>query len=113
MNPTLVDFAGQGEIIIVAGAGVSAIKPTALPGWSQLQEDIAQALRRRLELTTGRNDWLEGAVSKVAELLQRKVNPFSPEYQAQVVAKWGAIGCTWPPVLCCSGGRRGASRQCA
>jgi tetratricopeptide (TPR) repeat protein len=83
MNSRLLDYARRGEIVVMAGAGVSAGKPTALPGWKPLNRAIAHALRRRLESAIGRPGWLEQVVSLLDA--ERDADRFPPEYQAQLI----------------------------
>lgn len=55
---TLEEFANRGDLVIFAGAGVSAGMPTALPGWNPLNAAIFRALRIRLESGLNRRRWL-------------------------------------------------------
>src|ERR1017187_6779607 len=82
MGDRLDEFAGQGRILIFAGAGVSAGKPSSLPGWYRLNEQIMFALRMRLEAGVERERWLAEVVSSVDSL--RKTRHFPPDYQAQL-----------------------------
>jgi hypothetical protein len=82
MGDRLDEFAGQGRILIFAGAGVSAGKPSSLPGWYRLNEQIMFALRMRLEAGVERERWLAEVVSSVDSL--RKTCHFPPDYQAQL-----------------------------
>jgi SIR2-like domain len=79
----LDDFARQGEVVVLAGAGVSAGKPTSLPGWKPLNAAIVEALRHRLESALERPDWL----AQVGALVdaERGADRFPPEYQAQLI----------------------------
>ncbi len=83
VRTTLEDFAGCGEMVILAGAGVSAGWPTALPGWKELNAAIAQVLRNCLESSINRPGWLEQPVSLLDA--QREADQFPPEYQAQLI----------------------------
>lgn len=67
----------------MAGAGVSAGNPSALPGWNALNSAIIRALRGRLESALGRPNWLIHLDSFLEA--ERTANRFPPEYQAQLI----------------------------
>ena len=69
--------------MIMAGAGLSAGRPTALPGWKPLNAAIARVLRQRLESALDRPGWLTSAMASVD--VERDAGRFPPEYQAQVI----------------------------
>jgi NAD-dependent SIR2 family protein deacetylase len=77
------EFARAGRVVVFAGAGVSAGRPSALPGWRQLNEEIVAALRTRLEQAVERKEWLADVVSRVGG--QRDAGRFPPDYQAQII----------------------------
>lgn len=83
MSNSLENFARQGEVIVVAGAGVSAGKPSSLPGWKPLNAAIVNVLCRRLEAAIERPDWLSQIVSGID--VERKTDRFPPDYQAQLI----------------------------
>jgi hypothetical protein len=65
MRTRLEDLARQSDVVVMAGAGVSAGWPTALPGWKPLNTAIVQALRHRLESSLEQSGWLAQVVSFV------------------------------------------------
>jgi len=71
------------DIVILAGAGVSAGWPSAVPAWKALNRLIVHALCDRLESGLQRPDWL----SQIRVLIdqQRAADRFPPEYQAQLI----------------------------
>jgi tetratricopeptide (TPR) repeat protein len=79
----LEDAARRGEVVVLAGAGLSAGNPSALPKWKALNAEIAEALRERLESGIGRPNWLREFMRKVD--LARDEDRFPPAYQAQVI----------------------------
>jgi tetratricopeptide (TPR) repeat protein len=83
ISPTLITAAQRGQIVILAGAGVSAGWPSALPSWKPLNRAITDALRQRLEAGLQRPDWLAQVITSVDE--QRSADRFPPEYQAQLI----------------------------
>src|SRR6516225_8821899 len=85
MQNSLVDFARRGKVIVMAGAGVSAVKPSALPGWKPMNAAIAQALARRLESSIDRQGWLSRLLPIIDA--ERAVDRFPPDYQAQLIAE--------------------------
>jgi hypothetical protein len=83
MNGNIDNFAGRGEVIVMAGAGVSAGKPSALPGWKPLNSAIAYALCMRIESSINRAGWLSGLMPEIDG--QRMTDRFPPDYQAQII----------------------------
>ena len=79
----LEDAAQSRNLVIFAGAGVSAGAPTSLPGWKPLNAAIFRALRKRLETGVARRDWLLQMESFLES--QRAADKFPPDYQAQVI----------------------------
>src|SRR5664279_768820 len=79
----LEEAARSGNLVIFAGAGVSAGAPTSLPGWKPLNAAIFHALRTRLESGIERKD----SLLQMEALLesQRDADKFPPDYQAQVI----------------------------
>ncbi|MEO6915144.1 MAG: SIR2 family protein [Chitinophagaceae bacterium] len=83
INDRLLDFAKQGELVIMAGAGVSCGAPSSLPGWYSLNASIAKALCRRLDEYLEENNWLTQFIPIIEK--HRDRGSFPPDYQAQVV----------------------------
>lgn len=83
MGSRLEHFARQGDVIVMAGAGVSAGKPSALPGWKAANAAIVQVLCRRLESGLNRPGWLSQLVSVIDA--ERSTDRFPPDYQAQLI----------------------------
>ncbi len=79
----LEEFARRGEVIVMAGAGVSAGKPSALPGWKPLNAAIVQTLSQRLEAAIDRPGWLSQFIPVIEENLN--TDRFPPDYQAQII----------------------------
>lgn len=71
------------EIVILAGAGVSAGWPSAVPAWKALNRLIVHALCDRIESGLQVAGWL--ADGRAAIDRQRTDDRFPPEYQAQVI----------------------------
>jgi len=76
-------FARRGELVVMAGAGVSAGLPSAVPSWYPLNAAIFAALQRRLESGIGRAGWLDEIGHAVGDA--RTEGRFPPDYQAQVI----------------------------
>ena len=83
MSSSLEYFARRGEVIVMAGAGVSAGKPSALPGWKAMNAAIVQALVLRLEISINRPGWLSQIVPIIET--ERGADRFPPDYQAQLI----------------------------
>lgn len=83
MSSCLEAFARRGEVIVMAGAGVSAGKPSALPGWKPMNAAIVQALCRRLESALNSPGWLSQLVPAIDA--ERDTDRFPPDYQAQLI----------------------------
>ena len=82
MSNGLLDAAKRRNVVVMAGAGVSAGKPAALPGWEPLNAAIVGSLSRRLETAVNRPGWL----TPVADSVQKaRAARFPPEYQAEVI----------------------------
>jgi hypothetical protein len=79
----LEEAALRRNLVILAGAGVSAGAPSSLPGWKPLNAAIFRALRKRLETGIQKNDWLL-PMETILES-QRNADRFPPDYQAQVI----------------------------
>jgi hypothetical protein len=77
------EFARRGELVVMAGAGVSAGPPSEVPSWYPLNAAIFKALRRRLEAGIDRPGWLERVEPDVAGA--REAGRFPPDYQAQLI----------------------------
>jgi len=80
---TLEGHARRGNVVVFAGAGVSAGWPSALPGWTALNALIVDALCTRLESALQR----PGAFRELRTRIdaQRSAARFPPEYQAQII----------------------------
>lgn len=83
MSSNLENYARRGEVIVMAGAGVSAGKPSALPGWNSLNAAIVQVLCHRLDSATNRPGWLSQLVPVIDA--ERDTDRFPPDYQAQLI----------------------------
>jgi len=83
MSSSFEHSARRGQVVVMAGAGVSAGKPSALPGWKPLNAFIVHALSQRIESSIDRIGWL----SQFGPLInaQRDVERFPPDYQAQLI----------------------------
>lgn len=79
----LKSAAGRRGIVLLAGAGVSAGKPSALPGWYATNRAIAEVLALRLETALGRPGWLAAVLPLIHE--RREAGGFPPDYQAQLI----------------------------
>ena len=77
------EYARRGQLVVMAGAGVSAGWPSAVPSWYPLNAAIFGALRQRLEAGIERPGWLEQVEPSVGDA--RKAGRFPPDYQAQVI----------------------------
>ena len=80
---TCEEYAGRGELVVMAGAGVSAGWPAAVPSWNPLNESIFHALRVRLAAGMEKPGVLEPLESSVTDA--RKGQQFPPDYQAQLI----------------------------
>ncbi|MCX6543103.1 MAG: SIR2 family protein [Acidobacteria bacterium] len=83
MPDELEESARKGAVVVLAGAGVSAGRPSALPGWKALNAAIASALCRRLESSVDRPGWLSKLMPVIAA--ERDADRFPPDYQAQLI----------------------------
>src|SRR5690349_4013203 len=82
MPDPLLDASKCGNIVVMAGAGVSAGNPAALPGWQPLNAAIVKALIGRLEAAVNRPGWLAPVAGIVESVRKAR---FPPEYQAEVI----------------------------
>lgn len=80
---SLVNFAQGGNIVVMAGSGVSKERPTALPLWKEMNADIWMVLRDRLETAIDKPGWL-GQLQPIIDS-KRKADVFPPAYQAQLI----------------------------
>lgn len=71
-----------GKVVVMAGAGVSAGKPSSLPSWKPLNSAIVEVLRRRLAAYREEPEFLKGILQQVE--IDRQTGSFPPEYQAQI-----------------------------
>ncbi len=75
--------AGDGPIVVFAGAGVSMCPPTGLPGWFALNERILGAVAARVG---GYFDDDRRIASQLDQLVKRRDHgAFPPDYQAQIM----------------------------
>ncbi len=81
-------------VVILAGAGVSAVPPSCLPNWISLNKMIASALCERVETYMGRYDEngkprgkLAYVANRIRELVLTRLEQefFPPDYQAQIL----------------------------
>jgi hypothetical protein len=75
--------AARRSLVVMAGAGVSAGKPTSLPDWYRLNAQIVAAVRVRLDAYWERPGWLEPVQAAIAE--RRSHDQFPPDYQAELL----------------------------
>jgi hypothetical protein len=80
----ILDHARKGKVIVLAGAGVSAGRPSSLPGWKPLNQAIIESLSSRLETALG---WGPSRLGEWNEQVVEMLNSdrFPPEYQAQLI----------------------------
>lgn len=71
------------DLVVMAGAGVSAGIPASLPGWYALNAAIIAALAARVEEGVNRPGWLSKVVPTIDQA--RELSRFPPEYQAQLI----------------------------
>ena len=77
-------YTRKGDVIVLAGAGVSAVDPSALPGWKPLNKAIIEALTARLESALGWRASRLGEFNRLATAMLDSGH-FPPEYQAQLI----------------------------
>lgn len=82
--PQVEHHARKGDVIVLAGAGVSAVDPSALPGWKPLNKAIIEALTARLESALS---WLASRLGEFNRhaMAMLDAGNFPPEYQAQLI----------------------------
>lgn len=83
LPPPLVRALDAGSLVIMAGAGVSSIAPSEIPGWYALNARIAAALGKRVGTFLDR----EEVFAKLVPLIDacRNDEGFPPDYQAQIL----------------------------
>jgi hypothetical protein len=86
---TCEEHARRGELVVMAGAGVSAGWPAAVPSWNPLNEKIFHALRERIATGIEKPGVLEPLEAAVASA--RALNRFPPDYQAQLIEEMCGI----------------------
>lgn len=79
----LVDQAKSRRVVVMAGAGVSAGPPSALPGWHQLNRMIVAALGERVDGYLGRAGYTADVCAAIDA--RRTAGAFPPDYQAQIL----------------------------
>src|SRR4051794_27166265 len=69
--------------MVIAGAGVSVLAPTSLPGWSEFNEAVLGSLARQLASATSRRFTEE----RLRRLLRTRgrVRAFTPDFMAQLM----------------------------
>lgn len=82
MPNRLLEASKRRDVVVMAGAGVSAGNPAALPGWEPLNSAIVHALTQRLEAALDRPGWLTHVAPNVDTVRKAR---FPPEYQAEVI----------------------------
>lgn len=70
-------------VVVLAGAGVSADPPAALPGWLALNDAIAGSLAEKVGGDIDRRAWTTSVADRIAT--RRRDGTFPPEYQAQIL----------------------------
>lgn len=70
-------------LVVFAGAGVSAARPTSLPGWYALNRRILGALGERIDIYIGRPGYSQ-AISEAVDQ-RRDTHRFPPDFQAQIL----------------------------
>ncbi|HTS34617.1 MAG TPA: SIR2 family protein [Candidatus Solibacter sp.] len=83
IQPEICEAARARRLVIMAGAGVSAGNPSALPSWKPLNTALVGVLRKRLESALDGRLWLEQPESLLNAA--RGADRFPPEYQAQLI----------------------------
>jgi len=75
--------AKEGGVVILAGAGVSAIPPSSLPNWVSLNKMIVGALCERIETYLNR----PGYIGDLQQWINTRLNErsFPPDYQSQIL----------------------------
>lgn len=83
MENTTENILVENGLILFCGAGISAGKPSLLPGWLGTNKAIVEVLANRLESSLDRPGWLSGLVQLIDE--ERTAKHFPPDYQAQII----------------------------
>ena len=80
MRRSLIEYTQKRDVIVMTSAGVSAGKPSVLPGWIPLNEAIVKVLIQRSEA----GNYSAGRLSDIRPLIssQREADRFPPDYQA-------------------------------
>src|SRR4051794_14203110 len=81
--------ASAGQLVVMAGAGVSMVAPSSLPGWNEVAESVLDCLVNRLESFLNRPSWLTQVIS--AAKVRRETNKFPPDYQAQILEEMAGL----------------------
>ena len=79
----VIEAARTGQVVVFAGAGISAGPPSSLPGWNPLNAAVFRVLRARLETGIDWDDWLAQVETSINAA--READRFPPDYQAQVI----------------------------
>jgi len=70
-------------IVVMVGAGASAIPPSALPGWYSFNEMVVDVLARHFESYVESPGFVDEVGKAIHE--RRNANRFPPDYQAQII----------------------------
>jgi tetratricopeptide (TPR) repeat protein len=83
MDNTIENILVENELVLFCGAGISAGKPSSLPGWFDTNKAIVEVLANRLESSLDRPGWLSNLVQLIDG--ERNAEHFPPDYQAQII----------------------------
>lgn len=83
----LIEAARDGRLVVFAGAGVSAVAPSELPGWNQLSVYISKALLERATKLSAEIALSPEFHSDDVEIIDQisADNTIPPEYRAQIL----------------------------
>ncbi|MDW7693277.1 SIR2 family protein [Flammeovirgaceae bacterium SG7u.111] len=81
-----IEAVNSGNLVIMAGAGVSMDAPTSLPSWFGFNDKVLDALCQRIERYIEKPGWL-AEIRQSVSFRRDKVGVFSPDYQAQIMAE--------------------------
>lgn len=83
MDDTTENILVENGLVLFCGAGISAGKPSSLPGWFDTNKAIVEVLANRLESSLDRPVWLSDLVKLIDD--ERNAEHFPPDYQAQII----------------------------
>jgi hypothetical protein len=81
----VLSSAKEKGLVIMAGAGVSAVPPSSLPGWIRLNQMVVSALCERMDSYLGRAEYTFQLHQELDQRLKSRI--FPPDYQAQIIAE--------------------------